>query len=71
MKSQWMYETQFSTHNECNSGKTCRAQLDLFYSSFSLLISFWILAYVYGSASKQKTMSVSFSYVPHAVYIFA
>jgi len=45
------------------------------YSSFSHLISFWIhtsLRISIGSANKQEqTMSVSFSHVPHAVYIFA
>jgi len=29
IKSQWKCESRFSMHNECNSSRTCRAQLGL------------------------------------------
>jgi len=68
IKSQLRCESQFFMHNKCNSGRTCRTHLGLI-QSFFVFNPECLPAYVYGSANKQKT--VSFSHVPHAVYIFA
>ena len=67
VKSQWKCESQFSTRNECNSGRTWRAQLVLLYSCFSRFISFWLhtsLRISVGSTYKQKI-----SWVLHLVTI--
>jgi len=64
--------SQFSTHNECSSGRTCRTQLGL--SAVLLRVkshSECIPAYVYRSdlLIDRKTMSISYSNVHHAVYM--
>ena len=52
------FESQFLMHNEQNSGRTCRTQLVLPYTSFSRLISFGnytSISILIGSANRPKT----------------
>jgi len=58
IKSQWKGESQFSTNNECNSGRPCRTELLVSSTVFFAFKSHseCIVAYVYGSANKQKQL---------------